>query len=97
MKTRDGSSGKKEVTRRCTGCGGIFPKAQLIRIVRSPDGAFHPDLTGRAKGRGAYLCRKQACLETAAAKKGLERSFRGNTGKDIYEKLKEEYRALGIE
>ena len=48
---------KKIPTRRCTGCGEHFPKSALIRVVRSPEGVFSLDLTGRAAGRGAYMQR----------------------------------------
>ena len=34
-----------------------LPKAELIRIVRTPDGKVEIDLTGKMNGRGAYLKR----------------------------------------
>ena len=37
---------KKIPTRRCTGCGEHFPKLELIRIVRSPEGEISLDVTG---------------------------------------------------
>ena len=33
------------------------------------------DLTGRANGRGTYLCRSAACVEAARRSRGLERSL----------------------
>ena len=44
---------RKIPTRRCVGCGEHFPKGELIRVVRSPEGLFSLDVTGRAQGRGA--------------------------------------------
>ena len=54
---------KKEVLRACMGCGERKPKQELIRIVRTPDGNFVIDETGKTPGRGAYLCKNKACLE----------------------------------
>ena len=48
---------KKTPLRKCTGCGEMKPKSELVRVVRSPEGDFSMDLTGRKAGRGAYVCR----------------------------------------
>ncbi len=60
--------------RRCVGCGISKPKSELIRIVYY-NGELSVDLQGRAKGRGVYLCRDDACLEKAYKKKGIQRSL----------------------
>ena len=46
---------RKIPERRCTGCGGHFPKNTLVRIVRSPDGNIALDPTGRAAGRSVQV------------------------------------------
>jgi uncharacterized protein len=51
--------------RTCVACRQIKPKRELIRIVRTPDGSIRVDETGKANGRGVYLCRKRACWEKA--------------------------------
>ena len=56
---------KKIPERLCVGCQEKHPKKELIRIVRSPEGEFSVDLTGKKSGRGAYICPKQECLEKA--------------------------------
>ena len=66
---------KKEVLRACMGCGERKPKQELIRIVRTPDGNFVIDETGKTPGRGAYLCKNKACLEKAKKTRKVERSF----------------------
>lgn len=38
-------------------------KRELVRIVRPPEGTVHIDPTGKAVGRGAYLCRARTCWE----------------------------------
>lgn len=56
---------KKIPMRMCIGCRAMKPKRELLRIVRSAAGTVDADLTGRAPGRGAYICRDAACLEKA--------------------------------
>ena len=41
---------KKIPERRCTGCGESFPKRELIRVVRSPEGEVSIDFTGKKSG-----------------------------------------------
>ena len=38
---------KKIPMRRCTGCGEMKEKKDLIRIVRTPDGTIKIDRTGK--------------------------------------------------
>ncbi len=80
---------KKIPERTCIGCGEKKEKNELIRIVRSPEGQFSLDESGRKNGRGAYLCRNVDCLQKAWKKKGLERSFKEPISSEIYEALRE--------
>ncbi len=81
---------RKIPTRRCVGCGEHFPKKELIRVVRSPEGAFSLDLTGRAAGRGAYLCKSADCLQKAKKTKRLEAAFSSKIEEEVYLRLEEE-------
>ena len=56
---------RKIPLRRYTGCGESFPKKELIRVVRTPEGNVILDFTGKAGGRGAYVCKKTACFKKA--------------------------------
>ena len=76
--------------RRCIGCMNSFPKNELIRVIRTPDGNVELDLTGRKNGRGAYLCKNIACLEKAMKNRGIERSFGMKVDPLVFESLKEE-------
>ena len=46
-----------------------------MRIVRGLDGEVRADPTGKAAGRGAYLCANRPCWDAALKKKRLERSL----------------------
>ena len=50
------------------------PKKELIRIA-CYEGELTLDTTGRAKGRGVYLCRSRECMEKAKQRKAIQRSF----------------------
>ena len=67
---------KKIPMRMCVSCREMQPKKELVRVVRTPEGAVVLDTTGRANGRGAYLCKKCACLEKAIKSRALERALR---------------------
>jgi predicted RNA-binding protein YlxR (DUF448 family) len=54
----------------------VRDKRDLVRVVRTPAGEIVMDPTGKANGRGAYLCRDLNCLRAAMKRKGFERAFK---------------------
>ena len=76
--------------RTCIGCNQIKPKKELIRIVKNKEGNIFVDKTGKANGRGAYLCDNIECLEKAIKTKKLERTFEVAIESKIYEDLRGE-------
>ncbi len=85
---------KKIPQRSCIGCGLKKDKNDLMRIVRSPEGEFSLDPSGRKNGRGAYICKDPACLEKAEKRKALQRSFKAEVDSRIYQQLREELEQL---
>ena len=79
---------KKIPQRTCIGCGEKKDKKDLIRIVKDKEGNISIDKTGRANGRGAYICDKIDCLEKAIKSKKLEKSFEMKIEDEIYEALR---------
>ena len=71
-------------------------KKEMIRVIRTSDGEFLLDATGRKNGRGAYLCPNGGCLAKAVKNKGLERSFKQAIPK-VYEALEKEMEVLESE
>lgn len=61
--------------RQCMGCRAHLPKRDLLRVVRSPDGAVTLDTTGKANGRGVYLCKDAVCFKRVRKSRALERSL----------------------
>lgn len=86
---------KKVPLRQCIGCGEMKNKKAMIRILKTAEGEFVLDATGRKNGRGAYLCPCMECFQKAVKSKGLERSFKMAIPKEIYETLEKEMEQLG--
>lgn len=84
MKTR------KVPMRMCTGCGEMFDKRTLVRVVKSPEGEVSLDLTGKKSGRGAYVCKNIDCLKKARKKRAFERAFGMQIEDGVYEIMEEE-------
>ena len=82
---------KKIPLRQCIGCGAMKNKQEMLRIIKTGTGEIRLDRTGRANGRGAYLCIEAACLKNARKNKGLERSFKMRIPDDVYEELAREF------
>ena len=61
--------------RTCVACKATKPKRELLRVVRTPDGHVLLDATGKKSGRGAYICARLSCWETALKRKRLEQEF----------------------
>lgn len=88
---------KKLPMRKCVGCQEMKSKKEMIRVIRTSQGEFLLDATGRKNGRGAYLCPSKECLEKAVKNKGLERSFKQAIPKEVYEALEKEMEVLESE
>ena len=84
---------KKIPERKCIGCGEKKAKNELIRIVRLPDdGGIEIDRTGKKSGRGAYICKSQACFEKLPrAGKRIEKAFGCKLPEELSAQLREEF------
>ncbi len=84
--------GRKIPERRCIGCQGTFGKKDLLRVVRSPEGEISIDFTGKKSGRGAYLCKKEACFRKARKTGILHRALSCEISDELYAELEKEVR-----
>jgi predicted RNA-binding protein YlxR (DUF448 family) len=71
---RAGAKGTPQ--RTCVVCRSTTAKRTLHRIVRSPAGTVAYDPTGKAAGRGAYLCGQAACLDQAVRRRSIQRALK---------------------
>ncbi len=81
---------RKIPMRRCTGCAEHFPKGELVRVLRTKDETIVLDLTGKLSGRGAYICRRLACLRKARKGRRIESALGCSIPESVYADLERE-------
>ena len=78
---------RKIPMRMCVGCREMKPKATLLRVVRPQEGDAHIDRSGKAAGRGAYVCNSIECLKKAEKTHALERALEAKIDDAVFEPL----------
>lgn len=82
---------KKKPIRTCICCRREFAKDELTRVVRTPGGEFIVDKSGKADGRGAYICGDKECLKKLKKAKSLNRAFSQEVPLEIYDLLEKTF------
>ena len=88
---------RKIPVRQCLGCNEHKPKADMIRVVRSPEGEISLDTRGKKSGRGAYICHDVKCLNKARKSKRIERALDVAIPDEIYDAMESELSEDGNE
>ncbi len=89
---------RKQPLRKCTGCGEMKEKRELVRVVKAPDikdedgnvigsGEVSLDTTGKKPGRGAYVCPSRECFEKARKARRFERAFSCKIPDEVYQAI----------
>lgn len=78
---------KKVPMRTCVVTKEKYPKKELLRIVRTPEGTIEIDVTGKKNGHGAYIKKDLSVLERAKKTKILERYLESSIPEEIYDTL----------
>ena len=78
---------KKVPMRMCVVCRNMMPKKDLIRVTEV-GGEIVLDESGKANGRGAYVC-KSSCIDNLQKRKSFERALGGKTNDELISKIKE--------
>ena len=81
---------KKIPMRTCIACRSEKPKKELIRVVKFGD-EISLDLTGKANGRGAYVCNDKDCIEKLKKGRLLNKTFSCHVSEETYDKIVEEF------
>ncbi len=76
--------------RTCIACREMKPKKEMTRVVRNADGEIFADPTGKASGRGAYVCDAIECRKKLADKKLLHKAFHTAVEGAVYEAITED-------
>lgn len=78
---------KKIPMRRCLATNMSFPKKELLRIVRTPEGEVKVDLTGKLNGKGAYISKSTEALEILKKKDLLKKALEIEINDDVYKEI----------
>ena len=82
---------RKVPTRTCTGCQTSSDKRSFVRVVRTPEGHVEVDPSGKANGRGAYLCANPDCFEKARTRRRFDSALRVKLQDDDYARLRRDF------
>ena len=79
---------KKIPMRTCVVTNERFPKGELLRIVKTPEGEVKADLTGKLNGHGAYIKKDEEVLDKAIKTKALARHLECEIDDSVYEEIR---------
>ena len=86
---------RKIPMRMCVGCREMKPKMELLRVVKPQDGDAKIDRSGKAAGRGAYVCDNIECLKKAEKIRALDRALDTKIEPEVFRQLEEQILAGG--
>jgi uncharacterized protein len=78
---------KHRPVRTCIACRQEAGKAELVRVVRRPDGSVELDRSGKQAGRGAYLHASAECLGAARKRRAVDRALGAAVPAEVWELL----------
>ena len=81
---------RKIPMRMCVGCREMKPKQSLLRVVKPQEGDAHIDRTGKAPGRGAYVCDNIECLKKAEKIRALDRALDTKIEEGVFRALEKQ-------
>lgn len=87
MPKKEKQRGKGSFVRMCAGCNDRKHKDFLLRIVKISENQAAVDPTGKAPGRGAYVCRNEKCIGILKKSGRLIRLLNAPVGAELYDEL----------
>ena len=80
---------KKVPMRMCLACRESKPKKEMLRVVKPKDGDVFIDYTGKAAGRGAYVCNDAECIKKLKKARLLNKAFSSEIPAEVYARIEE--------
>ncbi len=82
---------KKIPLRQCIACRELKPKKEMLRIVKNKEGEIFLDFSGKAAGRGAYICDNEDCIKKLRKQRLINKVFSCEVDDKVYTAIEEEY------
>lgn len=77
--------------RSCACCRERKPKKEMLRVVKNSAGEIFVDKSGKANGRGAYICGEAECIKKMRKTRALNRAFSCEVPDAVYAAIEEEF------
>ncbi len=82
--------GKIEPKRMCVACREMKEKREMFRVVKNAAGEIFADFSGKAAGRGAYICNNDECVKRLKKQRLLNKAFSAPVSDEVYRRIEEE-------
>lgn len=82
---------RKIPLRQCIACRELKEKRAMLRVVKNSAGEIFLDFSGKAAGRGAYVCDRPDCITRLKAKRMIDKAFSCRVDDKVYTSIEEEY------
>ena len=82
---------KKIPMRMCVACHEMKPKKEMLRVVKPKEGDAFIYFSGKAAGRGAYICDDPECIKKLRKGRLLNRAFSSEIPAEVYDKIEEDF------
>lgn len=82
--------GKIEPKRMCVACREMKEKREMFRVVKNAAGEIFADFSGKAAGRGAYICNNDECVKMLKKQRLLNKAFSAPVSDEVYRRIEEE-------
>ena len=86
---------KKIPLRQCIACRELKPTKEMLRIVKNKEGEIFLDFSGKAAGRGAYICDNEDCIKKLRKQRLINKVFSCEVDDKVYTAIEEEYFGKG--
>ena len=82
--------GKIEPKRMCVACREMKEKREMFRVVKNAAGEIFADFSGKAAGRGAYICNNDECVKRLKKQRLLNKAFSAPVSDEVYRRIEKE-------
>lgn len=82
---------KKIPQRQCIACRELKEKREMLRVTKQTEGNIFLDFSGKANGRGAYICDNPDCVKKLKKSRLLDKVFSCRVDESVYAAIEEEY------
>lgn len=73
--------------RMCVVCKNMFPKSELVRLIKNNEGIIIPDEKSMKSGKGIYICINRDCINSFLNDRRYRRTYHGSLTGEAFKLL----------